>query len=66
MDISELGAIGEIVGALDFLDHQYLNDSFKKRTIRLAPVWRALIVTGGRRSFLDEIERLKQLADKRC
>ncbi|MEE4316871.1 MAG: hypothetical protein V2I74_07805 [Erythrobacter sp.] len=47
-----------------FLDDEYFNDSFKERTVRLAPVWRALGITGGRRSFLEEIERLEKLADK--
>ncbi len=43
-----------------YLDEEYFNDSFRERTVRLAPVWRALGISGGRRSFLEEIERLEQ------
>ena len=43
-----------------FLDEEYFNDSFRERTARLAPVWRALGISGGRRSFLAEIERLER------
>ena len=41
-----------------FLDEEYYRDSFRERVRRLAPVWRALGVTGGRRSFDEEIERI--------
>ncbi len=43
-----------------FLDEEYFRDSFRERTVRLAPVWRALHISGGRRSFKEEIERLEQ------
>jgi hypothetical protein len=43
-----------------FLDEEYFNDSFRERTVRLAPVWRALHITGGRRSFLEEVARLEK------
>ena len=36
----------------------YYEDAFKERVVRLAPTWRALGLTGGRRSFFAEIERL--------
>jgi hypothetical protein len=41
-----------------FLDDEYYRDSFRERVRRLAPVWRALNVTGNRRSFEQEIERI--------
>ena len=41
-----------------FLDEEYYRDSFRERVRRLAPVWRALGVTGSRRSFDREIDRL--------
>jgi hypothetical protein len=41
-----------------FLDPEYYQDSFRERVTRLAPIWRALNLTGGRKSFLDEIDRL--------
>jgi hypothetical protein len=41
-----------------FLDNEYYRDSFQVRVRRLAPVWRALGVTGSRRSFDQEIKRL--------
>ncbi len=41
-----------------FLDEEYYRDSFRERVRRLAPVWQALGVTGGRRSFDEEIERI--------
>ena len=43
-----------------FLDEEYFSDSFRERTVRLAPVWRALGISSGRRSFIEEIERLEQ------
>jgi hypothetical protein len=43
-----------------FLDEEYVNESFRERTVRLAPVWRALGISGGRPSFLQEIERLEK------
>jgi hypothetical protein len=41
-----------------YLDREYYEDAFKDRVVRLAPTWRALGLTGGRKSFLAEIERL--------
>jgi len=41
-----------------FLDEDYYRDSFRERVRRLAPIWRALHVTGNRQSFVEEIERL--------
>ncbi len=41
-----------------FLDEEYYRDSFRVRVRRLAPVWEALGVTGSRRSFREEIDRL--------
>jgi hypothetical protein len=41
-----------------YLDREYYEDAFKERVVRLAPTWQALGLTGGRRSFFAEIERL--------
>ena len=41
-----------------FLDEEYYRDSFRERVARLAPTWKALGVSGSRRSFTEEIERL--------
>ncbi len=41
-----------------FLDEDYYREVFQERVTRLAPVWHALGVTGSRRSFREEIERL--------
>ena len=46
-----------------YLDEEYYHDSFRERVARLAPTWKALGITGGRRSFAAEIERL--LAERR-
>jgi hypothetical protein len=43
-----------------FLEEEYFKDSFRERTVRLAPVWRALGIGGGRTSFEREIERLEK------
>ncbi|MBI2800682.1 MAG: hypothetical protein HYX63_10445 [Gammaproteobacteria bacterium] len=43
-----------------YLDFESYEDSFKQRVRRLAPTWEALGLLGVRRSFLDEIKRLKQ------
>lgn len=43
-----------------FLDVEYYEDAFVERVLRLAPTWRALGITGGRRSFFAEIERLER------
>ena len=39
-----------------FLDEEYYRDSFRERVRRLAPTWRALDVTGSRRTFVAEID----------
>ena len=44
-----------------YLDNEYFEDAFKERVVRLAPVWKALGLTSGRRSFMDEIERLSKV-----
>jgi hypothetical protein len=41
-----------------YLDEEYYRDSLRERVARLAPTWKALGITGGRRSFSAEIERL--------
>lgn len=41
-----------------YLDREYYDDAFKDRVVRLAPTWKALGLTSGRRSFFAEIERL--------
>lgn len=41
-----------------FLDPEYYEDEFKVRVRRLAPAWAALGLSGGRRSFEKEVERL--------
>lgn len=41
-----------------FLDEEYFDDVFHPRVERLAPVWRALKVTAGRRSFEKVLESL--------
>jgi hypothetical protein len=41
-----------------FLDEEYYRDAFRERVRRLAPIWNALGVTGSRRSFAEEIERI--------
>ena len=38
-----------------FIDEEYYRDSFRKRVKRLAPTWKALKVTGARRTFSAEI-----------
>ena len=43
-----------------FLDKEYFDDAFEDRVTRLAPTWRALNLTSGRRSFFAEIERLEK------
>lgn len=43
-----------------YLDKEYYEDAFKERVVRLAPTWKALGISGGRRSFLAEIERLSR------
>jgi hypothetical protein len=43
-----------------YLDREYYEDAFKERVVRLAPTWRALGLTSGRRSFFAEIERLQK------
>ena len=41
-----------------FLDETYYQDAFVTRVRRLAPTWEALNITGGRRSFHAEIDRI--------
>ena len=41
-----------------FLDEEYYRDSFRVRVQRLAPIWRALGVAGGRQSFEEEMQRI--------
>ena len=41
-----------------FLDEEYYRGAFRERVGRLAPIWEALNVTGSRRSFVHEIERI--------
>ena len=41
-----------------FLDEEYYQDVLKPRVARLAPIWKALRVTAGRRSFEAQLERL--------
>lgn len=43
-----------------YLDIEYYEDVFTERVARLAPTWKALNITGGRRSFFAEIERLSK------
>ena len=45
-----------------YLDREYYEDAFKDRVVRLAPTWKALGLTSGRRSFFAEIERLSREA----
>ena len=44
-----------------FLDEEYYRDAFAERVQRLWPTWQALRLTGGRRSFFDELRRLEGL-----
>lgn len=41
-----------------FLDEEYYQDEFVKRTARLWPAWQALGLTSGRTSFFNEVARL--------
>lgn len=41
-----------------YLDEEYYEEAFKERVARLVPTWRALGLTQGRVSFLEEMERL--------
>jgi hypothetical protein len=43
-----------------YLDREYYDDAFKDRVVRLAPIWKALGLTSGRKSFFAEIERLSR------
>ena len=47
-----------------FLDEEYYRDSFRVRVQRLAPIWRALGVTGSRQSFEEEIGRIVDEASR--
>jgi hypothetical protein len=44
-----------------FLDEEYYRDEFVKRVQRLWPAWQALRLTGGRRSFINELRRIDAL-----
>ena len=44
-----------------FLDEEYYQDEFVKRVQRLWPAWQAMRLTGGRRSFVDELRRIDAL-----
>jgi hypothetical protein len=46
-----------------FLDEEYYRDAFVERVVRLYPTWKALNLTGGRRSFFDELDRLSALQE---
>lgn len=41
-----------------FLDEEYYQDEFVKRVQRLWPAWQALRLSGGRRSFVNELRRI--------
>ena len=41
-----------------FIDPEYYENEFKLRVKRLAPVWKALGLLGGRPSFVHEVERI--------
>jgi hypothetical protein len=41
-----------------YLDEEYYLHSLRERVRRLAPIWHALGVTGSRKSFDDEIDRI--------
>ena len=43
-----------------FLDEEYYEDEFTERVKRLAGVWEALGLSGGRRSFAAELDRLQR------
>jgi len=47
-----------------FLDPEYYGDAFAERVVRLWPTWQALGLTGGRKSFFDEVERLAKRSQK--
>ncbi len=47
-----------------FLDDEYYRDSFRVRVRRLAPIWKALGITGNRKSFAEEIELILRLGNR--
>ena len=49
-----------------YLDREYYEDAFKDRVVRLAPTWKALGLTSGRKSFFAEIERLCREEDRKA
>jgi hypothetical protein len=49
-----------------FLDEEYYQDAFVERVVRLWPTWKALNLTGGRKSFFAELERLTTLQEKKA
>lgn len=48
-----------------FLDPEYYEDEFRVRVKRLAPTWAELGLTGGRRSFIEEVNRMLHEDEKR-
>ena len=47
-----------------FLDEEYYRDSFRVRVRRLAPIWQALDLIGGRGSFDEEIRQILAETDE--
>ena len=43
-----------------FLDPEYYEDAFRERVVRLAPTWRALKLSSGRKSFFDAVNSLER------
>lgn len=41
-----------------FLDQEYYRDSFRPRVRRLAPTWKALNISGVRRTFVAEVDSI--------
>jgi hypothetical protein len=42
-----------------YLDREYYEDEFQRRVRRLTPTWRALGLANGRKSFVEELDRLQ-------
>lgn len=47
-----------------FLDPEYYECAFRERVVRLAPTWRALRLTSGRRSFFEAVKALEAEAEQ--
>ncbi|MEM9388609.1 MAG: hypothetical protein AAGA68_26450 [Pseudomonadota bacterium] len=43
-----------------FLDPEYYECAFRERVVRLAPTWRTLGLTSGRRSFFDAVREIEE------